>query len=209
VDGLNRLSRSFFERPTDLVAADLVGCGLITIKDGQRTGGRIVETEAYGGVTDLASHAAIYQRSRAAIMAGPAGIAYVYRSYGVHACFNVVARETGGTGAVLIRAIEPIDGIDVMRKRRGVEPIKLLCSGPGRLTQALAVELNDDGRDVVADDTISLVGTENTPVVIATARIGISRDVDRPWRFCDATSPFLSRPLAAEVTAASNVGLSR
>ena len=209
MDRLNRLSRGFFERPTELVAADLVGCGLITIKDGQRTGGRIVETEAYGGVTDLASHAAIYESSRATIMAGPAGIAYVYRSYGVHACFNVVAREMGGTGAVLVRAIEPTDGIDVIRIRRGVEPIRLLCSGPRRLTQALAIVLNDDGRDVVADDTISLVATDSTPAVIATARIGISRDVDRPWRFCDASSPFLSRPLAADVTAASNAGLSR
>lgn len=193
----NRLNRSFFERATEEVAVDLIGCVLVTVKDGLRTSGRIVEAEAYGGADDLASHAAIYQRTRMAIMSGPAGIAYVYRSYGVHACFNVVARVPGSTGAVLIRALEPLDGIETMTRRRGLERLQLLCSGPGRLAQALGITLGDDGLDVVADYRIAIQAAERPGEIVATTRIGITRDTDRLWRFCEAGSSWLSRPAPA------------
>lgn len=189
-----RIDRAFFERATDEVAADLIGCTLATHKDAHLTSGRIVETEAYGGPADLASHAAIYQSTRTAIMSGAAGIAYVYRSYGIHACFNVVARMPGSTGAVLIRALEPRDGIELMERRRGLDQPKLLCSGPGRLAQALGIALSDCGLDVVACDSIVIYPGDGGTQVVATTRVGITREMDRPWRFVDARSRFLSRP---------------
>lgn len=197
---MGRLDRAFFERPTERVAADLVGCTLMTNQGGCLTGGRIVETEAYGDTSDLASHAAIYQRSRSAIMSGSAGIAYVYRSYGVHACFNIIARPAGSTGAVLIRALEPVIGIEEMISRRGLNKRRLLCSGPGRLAQALAITLSDNGRDVVVDDTIRMSDSDQRANVFTTTRIGITRDQDRPWRFGDYDSVFLSRPNTERLT---------
>ena len=197
MDTASRLDRAFFERATDEVAVDLLGCSLVTCKDGRVTSGRIVEAEAYGGATDLASHAAIYQRSRSTIMSGLPGVAYVYRSYGVHACFNVVARLPGATGAVLIRALEPLEGIAVMIDRRGLDQPTLLCGGPGRLAQALGIQVDDNGLDVVVDNTITIVRGEPPARVVATPRIGITRDTDRLWRFCEASSPWLSRPAPA------------
>jgi DNA-3-methyladenine glycosylase len=197
VDTASLLDRPFFERATDVVACELVGCTLATNKSGRITSGRIVETEAYGGASDLASHAAIYQRARSGIMSGPAGISYVYRSYGVHACFNVVARLPGSTGAVLIRALEPLEGIELMIQRRGLVQPKLLCSGPGRLAQALGITLDDNGVDVVAGNTIAIRSSERPSHVLATIRIGITRDTDRLWRFCEAGSLWLSRAVSA------------
>lgn len=197
-----RLDRAYFERPTDVVAVELIGHTLATRKGGAWTTGRIVETEAYGGADDLASHAAIYRRSREAIMSGTAGLVYVYRIYGVHACFNVVAHRPGETGAVLIRALEPVNGIEMMSARRGTDNFSALCAGPGRLTQALDIALEDTGVDVVVDDTIAVLAGVGVVALESTTRIGISRDVDRLWRFVDPESRCLSRPLRSGASAA-------
>jgi DNA-3-methyladenine glycosylase len=190
----DRLDRKFFARLTIDVARDLVGCVLFRALGGQVVSGRIVETEAYGDETDLASHAAVYQRSRIDIMRAVPGTVYVYRSYGVHYCFNIVAHESGAAGAVLIRAAEPISGYDVMTERRGVASDGPIASGPGRLGQAFALEKADTGRDVVRDPDILVLPRQDSPTIVASERIGITRDTERLWRFYDSDSPALSRP---------------
>jgi DNA-3-methyladenine glycosylase len=178
-----------------VVARDLLGCVLVRTARGRTVSGRIVETEAYGDETDLASHAAVYQRSRIAIMRAEPGSVYVYRSYGVHYCFNIVAHEPGEAGAVLIRAVEPLAGREVMAERRGVPEDGLLTNGPGRLGQAFALHKSDTGADVVTSDEIFLVRGPRPEDLGASARIGITRDVDRLWRFFDEASEWLSRPM--------------
>ena len=154
-------------------------------------GGVIVETEAYHH-EDPASHSHAGPTSPNAAMFGPPGHLYVYRSYGIHWCLNLVAGETPGS-AVLIRALEPRDGLGAMRTRRGVEPLRQLCSGPGKLCQALDVTGLLDG---VAIDRppLRLAAPERSWDVAVGPRIGISKATDRPWRFGAAGSPFLSRP---------------
>ncbi|HYP62115.1 MAG TPA: DNA-3-methyladenine glycosylase [Thermomicrobiales bacterium] len=190
----DRLHRIFFAHPTVDVARDLVGCVLVRTLDGVVLSGRIVETEAYGDETDLASHAAVYRRSRIDIMQAQPGTIYVYRSYGVHSCFNIVAHEPGAAGAVLIRAAEPISGHDVMAERRGVANDGPIASGPGRLGQAFALEQADTGRDVVTDPDILVLPRHDASKIVASERIGITRDTHRQWRFYDPESPALSRP---------------
>jgi DNA-3-methyladenine glycosylase len=190
----DRLDRAFFARSTVAVARDLLGCVLVRTSHGRTVSGRIVETEAYGDETDLASHAAVYQRTRIEIMRADPGTAYVYRSYGVHYCFNIVAHEPGEAGAVLIRAVEPLDGREVMAERRGVPVDGPLTSGPGRLGEAFALHKSDTGVDVVTSDEISLLRGPRPANLGASARIGITRDVDRLWRFFDEASGWLSRP---------------
>lgn len=188
----DRLDREFFARPTEVVAADLVGCGLFRKTDGGLVGGLIVETEAYGGLEDPASHAAMYTRSRAAVMASPPGTAYVYRSYGIHSCFNVVAKPRGGVGAVLLRAVEPVIGMELMRARRGAQSDRDLCRGPGRLCQAFAISVGDSLTNVVARDDLWLTHLRTVPDVARSRRIGITRAVEKPWRFFLADSPYVS-----------------
>ncbi len=155
-------------------------------------GGVIVETEAYSP-DDPASHAYRGPTRRNATMFGPPGHLYVYRSYGVHWCANVVCADEGTAAAVLLRALEPTDGLAEMRSRRGVEDARLLASGPGRLTQALAISAEHDGLDL-AREPFALVPSERPVAVVASPRVGITRAIEQPWRYSLAGSTFVSRP---------------
>lgn len=155
--------------------------------------GRLVEVEAYRGAHDPASHA-YRQTSRSAVMWGTPGTAYVYLSHGTHACVNVVTEPLGRPGAVLLRALEPVDGLALMQRRRGTSVLRHLASGPGRLTQAMAITLAHN-RDDLVTGPLYLARRDRSPgPIVATPRIGISAATDRPWRFVVRGSPFLSRP---------------
>ncbi len=173
------------------VARELVGASVFV--DG--VGGTIVETEAYDE-NDPASHSFAGHTARNAAMFGPPGRAYVYRSYGIHWCLNFVCAPAGHGAGVLVRALAPTAGVDLMRERRGVDALRLLCSGPGRLCQALAVSHAHNGLRLDHKPfRVVARGDEPRPVVQAGVRIGISKSVERPWRFVLAGSPFLSKPL--------------
>ena len=173
------------------VARQLIG--VTVLLDG--VGGRIVETEAYDRL-DPASHTYGGMTPRNAAMFGPPAHAYVYRSYGIHWCLNFVCREAGHGAGVLIRAIEPLAGLDTMRERRGVEDVRLLCSGPGKVCQALGVS-HLQNRLALDAPPFTLLAREDEVTVQAGSRIGISRAMDTPWRFVLAGSPYLSKPMRA------------
>jgi DNA-3-methyladenine glycosylase len=185
----DRLGRDFFARSVHDVAPELIGVTLLV--DG--IGGPIVEVEAYDH-EDPAAHGFRGRTTRNASMFGPAGQAYVYRSYGVHWCLNLVCEGEGTAAAVLIRAVEPVHGLETMRARRSLDDPRLLCAGPGRLCQALGVTREHDGLALDEPPFVLLAATSPRDVVAA-PRIGISVATERPWRFCAAGSPFLSRPL--------------
>lgn len=180
--------RSFFERDAATVARDLIGARLTFAG----AGGRIVETEAYER-TDPASHSFMGPTARNAVMFGPPGRVYVYRSYGIHWCLNLVTGADGHGAAVLIRAIEPLDGLDAMAARRGLDDPRLLASGPGRLCQALGITIAENGLDV-AEPPFGLALSDETVLIRTGPRIGISRAIERPWRFGLDGSRYLSRP---------------
>jgi DNA-3-methyladenine glycosylase len=187
------LPLSFFTRPTVEVARDLLGKALVRRMPEGVAAGRIVEVEAYlGEGEDPASHAHRGPRGRAAVMFERGGIAYVYLSYGVHRCANVVTGRRGEGGAVLIRALEPLLGEALMRARRGVAERRALASGPGKLTQALAIGEAENGACLRRS---TLIVAEGPPParIEATPRIGITRAADWPLRFVEAGSAFLSR----------------
>ena len=185
---------SFFERSVHEVARELIGADLYV--DG--VGGRIVEVEAYHH-EDPASHAYRGRTERNASMFGPPGHAYVYRSYGIHWCLNFVCEPAGSASAVLIRAIEPMHGLEAMRARRGVESPRLLCSGPGRLCQALGISREHDGLPL-DEPPFDLRPRDREPGVVTGPRIGITRAAELPWRYGLEGSPFLSRPFARATT---------
>ena len=183
------LDRAFFARSVHEVARSLVGCTLLV--DG--VGGRIVEVEAYDR-EDPASHGYRGPTRRNRSMFGPPGHAYVYRSYGIHWCLNLVCDDAGTAAAVLLRALEPTIGLERMRERRGLDDARLLCSGPGRLCQALGITSAQDG--VPLDRPPFLLHAPEGKVELASGpRVGITRAADRPWRYGLAGSRFLSRPL--------------
>jgi DNA-3-methyladenine glycosylase len=181
------LPPGFFAREVVAVARDLIGVTLLV--DG--VGGLIVETEAYDH-EDPASHSFAGRTARNAAMFGPPGHAYVYRSYGIHYCLNVVAGREPGS-AVLIRALDPTSGIEAMAERRLLADPRLLCSGPGRLTQALGLSLAENGLPLDAPP-FRLVPRATDVPLLAGPRIGITRGAETPWRFGLEGSPFLSRP---------------
>ena len=178
-----------FLAPVAEVARSLIGVTLLV--DG--VGGRIVEVEAYDR-DDPASHCFAGLNARNASMFGPPGRAYVYRSYGIHWCLNFVCAEEGHGAGVLIRAIEPLDGLETMRQRRGVLQDRLLCAGPGRVCQALGITRAHDGLPLDAPP-FRLVAAAHAAEVLSGPRIGITKAMDVPWRFGLAGSRFLSRPL--------------
>lgn len=184
-----KLGREFFARSVHEVAPDLVGATLLV----DSIGGTIVEVEAYDH-EDPAAHGYRGKTARNASMFGPSGHAYVYRSYGIHWCLNFVCEEEGSASAVLIRALEPTAGLDAMRERRGLENPRLLCAGPGRLTQALAVTREHDGLPLDRPPFEVHARARETEVV-AGSRVGITQAADRLWRYGLAGSRFLSRPL--------------
>ncbi|MGH2934152.1 MAG: DNA-3-methyladenine glycosylase [Gaiellaceae bacterium] len=181
------LGRDFFARSVHELAADLIGVTLLV--DG--VGGPIVEVEAYDQ-EDPASHGFRGRTARNASMFGPPGHAYVYRSYGIHWCLNFVCDVEGRAEAALVRALEPTHGVEAMRARRGVVAERALCSGPGKLCQALGIDRSHDGL-ALDEPPFALLERESTPEIVSGPRIGLTRGVEPSWRYGLAGSPFLSR----------------
>jgi len=182
------LTKAFFDRSVLEVAPDLIGASLLV--DG--VGGVIVEVEAYHH-TEPAAHSYRGRTVRNAVMFGPPGFAYVYRSYGIHWCVNFVCEAEGSASAVLIRALQPTEGLAAMRRRRGVQAERLLCSGPGRLCQALAISGAHGGLPLDAPP-FELRAAASRPELVVGPRIGISKAVEHPWRYGLAGSPYVSQP---------------
>jgi DNA-3-methyladenine glycosylase len=193
------VNRGFFDRSVHEVARELIGCEL---RVGE-TAGLIVETEAYEE-SDPACHAYVGKTARNEVLFGPPGYAYVYLSYGIHSLLNFVTEPEGRASAVLIRALEPTESIEVMRERRGRDEIEQLCSGPGKLSEALGVDLSLNGSDLFRPPfEISDRDRANSEVVItASPRIGITKAAELPWRYCVAGSRFVSRPWPASASSA-------
>ncbi|HET7589356.1 MAG TPA: DNA-3-methyladenine glycosylase [Solirubrobacterales bacterium] len=183
------MQRDFFDRSVHEVARELIGCTLLY----EGCGGTIVETESYEA-DDPACHAYVGLTARTRILFGPPGYAYVYLSYGIHSLLNAVAEPEGEAAAVLIRALEPTHAVERMRERRGVKSDLDLCSGPGKLTAALGVDLGDNGADLSREPFLIAPPRGRPPRVVTGPRIGITKAVERPWRFCAAGSRYVSRP---------------
>src|ERR1043166_5174840 len=183
-----RLRKSFFDRSVHAVAPELIGATLTF----NGVGGVIVEVEAYHH-PDPAAHSYGGRTPRNSVMFGPAGYAYVYRSYGIHWCLNFVCEHEGSASAVLIRALEPTRGVPLMRRRRGLADARLLCSGPGRVCEALGITGAHSGLALDAPP-FSLRARETTPKVAIGVRIGITKAVEHPWRYGLAGSGYLSKP---------------
>jgi DNA-3-methyladenine glycosylase len=183
------IAKEFFARTVHEVAPDLIGVTLLV--DG--VGGRIVEVEAYDQ-EDPASHGYRGRTARNETMFGPPGHAYVYRSYGIHWCLNLVCGEVGIAEAVLVRALEPTAGLDVQRRRRGVEDVRALCSGPGKLCQALGITREQDGRPLDVAP-FRLEARRQAPEIVTGPRVGITRATELSWRYALAGSPYVSRAL--------------
>jgi DNA-3-methyladenine glycosylase len=183
------LAGEFFARSVHEVAPELVGATLLV----NGIGGEIVEVEAYDH-EDPAAHGYRGRTARNTAMFGPAGHAYVYRSYGIHWCLNFVCGEEGVPDAVLVRALRPTHGVETMRSRRGVEGERSLCSGPGKLCQALGITREHDGRRLDRPP-FELHEREREPELVVGPRIGITRAAELPWRYALEGSPFVSRPV--------------
>lgn len=186
---------AFFRRPAELVAAELLGAVISSTIGGELTEGRIVETEAYLGYDDPASHGYLHRRNaRNAALFGPPGSWYVYLSYGMHWCANLVCQRAGHASAVLLRALEPLTGLEVMRCRRGPVSDRGLCSGPGKLCRALGIDRGLDGEKMSGSSIVVRrpAGDEIGRITV-TPRVGITKAADWPLRFLVAGSPWASR----------------
>jgi DNA-3-methyladenine glycosylase len=185
---------SFFDRPADVVARELLGALVVSRIGNVRTSARIVETEAYLGYRDPASHGYLHRRNdRNAALFGPPGTWYVYLSYGIHWCANLVCEAEGTASAVLLRALQPVEGLGVMRERRGRVDDRDLCSGPGKLCQALGITRDLDGRMMPGSQLSVLPPTVALPFeILTTTRIGITKAADWPLRFAVEGNPHVS-----------------
>jgi len=188
-----RLHRDFFGRSVHAVAPDLIGATVLF----RGVGGIIVEAEAYHH-TDPAAHSFGGETKRNSIMFGPPGFAYVYRSYGIHWCLNFVCEPEGSASAVLIRALEPTHGLAAMRRRRGLADERLLCSGPGRLCEALAITSAHNGL-ALDRPPFRLLARDKDVEIASGPRIGITKAVELPWRYGLKGSRFLSKPFRSEI----------
>ncbi len=186
-----KLTRSFFDRSVHEVAPDLIGATLLF----GGVGGHLVEVEAYHH-TDPAAHSYRGPTERNSVMFGPPGYAYVYRSYGIHWCVNFVCERKGSASAVLIRALAPTAGLTAMRRRRGLADERLLCSGPGRLCEALGISGKHNGLPLDALP-FELFARQDAVEIVAGPRIGLTKAVDKPWRYGEKGSRFLSKPFKA------------
>lgn len=182
------LTKAFFNRSVHEVAPDLIGATLLF----GGVGGRLVEVEAYDH-TDPAAHSFRGPTTRNVVMFGPPGYAYVYRSYGIHWCLNFVCEPEGSASAVLIRALEPTAGLSRMRRRRGLSDVRLLCSGPGRVCEALGITGAHNGL-MLDEPPFELLARSGEVAVVAGPRIGITKAVEKPWRYGLKNSRFLSKP---------------
>jgi DNA-3-methyladenine glycosylase len=185
-----RIRRSFFDRSVHEVAPELIGATLLI----NGVGGPIVEVEAYHH-TDPAAHSYGGRTERNAVMFGPPGHAYVYRSYGIHWCLNFVCEAEGSASAVLVRALEPTQGLSLMQRRRGLTDPRALCSGPGKLCEALGVTHKHNGLPLDRAP-FTLRSRAEKPAIAVGVRIGISKAVEHPWRYGMKGSRFLSKPFA-------------
>lgn len=185
------LQRSFFEQPAPELASQLLGMHLIHQAPDGLTSGIIVETEAYSQ-EDAASHSFKGETPRTKAMFGPGGHAYIYFTYGMHYCFNVVSGRAGEGQGVLIRALEPVEGIDIMRRRRKTEQLQLLTNGPAKLVQAMGITKSDYGTSLLQGN-LRIEDTGATPEIMSGPRIGITKAVDVPWRFWIVDNKFVSR----------------
>lgn len=188
-----RLRRPFFERYTPLVARELLGSRLVRILGDERIAGSIVETEAYRGQRDPASHAFRGRTKRNEVMFGPAGHAYVYFTMGAHFCLNITTEAEGKPAAVLIRAVEPVEGLATMKRNRGLDDVHRLADGPGKLTKAFKIEKDLNGEDIVISPRLFLERATVTKEIAATSRVGISAGKSFKWRFYVEGSEFVSR----------------
>jgi DNA-3-methyladenine glycosylase len=191
----NKLRRDFFARSVHKVAPDLIGTTLLL----NGVGGRIVEVEAYHH-TEPSAHSFNGRTERNAVMFGPPGFVYVYRSYGIHWCVNFVCEPEGSASAVLIRALEPTEGLATMRRRRGLKEERLLCSGPGRLCEALGITHAHNGLPLNKPPLV-LLAREDEPEIVAGVRIGITKAADLPWRYGLKNSKFVSKPFGRKGSA--------
>ncbi len=193
--GPTALTRAFYARPVLEVAFELLGKIFVVTGRETRLSARIVETEAYQSDIDEASHAFRGRTPRNATMFGEPGVLYVYRSYGIHFCMNVVTTHSGGpAAAVLLRAMEAFEGEEEMRERRGITDHNALLRGPGNLCKALGFDLSIDGRSLLTGDPEIVAGPDPVEAVVATTRVGITRSVDLPWRFYLSGNKAVSRP---------------